>query len=102
MIEATVERHLVKMVKRAGGEIRKVRWIGRRGAPDRLVLMKHPFSIKLAAHSTCHFFVELKRPGGTLRPEQEREHTILRESGITVLVFDSKDSIDFFFAKDYD
>lgn len=99
MIEATIERHLVRMVKRAGGEVRKVRWIGRRGAPDRLVLMKSPVSIEHAAHSSCFFFVELKRPGGKLRPEQEREIAILRESGVSVLVFDTIEQINFFFSE---
>lgn len=39
MRESEIEAHLVKRVKAEGGEVRKVQWIGRRGAPDRLVLL---------------------------------------------------------------
>ena len=39
--ERDIERHLVKRVKELGGEVRKVQWIGRRGAPDRLVMLPH-------------------------------------------------------------
>lgn len=37
--EAKIEAYLVKQVKALGGEVRKVKWIGRRGAPDRLVML---------------------------------------------------------------
>ena len=39
MRERDIERHLVRRVKEIGGEVRKVQWVGRRGAPDRLVMM---------------------------------------------------------------
>jgi len=38
MRESDIEAHLVKRVKELGGEVRKVKWIGRNGAPDRLVM----------------------------------------------------------------
>ena len=38
MRESLIEKHLVKRVKELGGEVRKVQWVGRRGAPDRAVL----------------------------------------------------------------
>ena len=96
-LESVIERHLCRAVKRAGGEVRKMRWIGRRGAPDRFVLLRHPVSSIFAGHSTSHLWVELKRPGGKLMPEQEREIATMRASGCAVLVFDTKESIDFFF-----
>lgn len=34
--EISVEQYLIDEVERTGGETRKVRWVGRRGAPDRL------------------------------------------------------------------
>ena len=37
--ESDVEKYLVKRVKALGGEVRKVKWIGRDGAPDRLVML---------------------------------------------------------------
>lgn len=63
MRESDIEKYLVKQVKVLGGEIRKVRWIGRRGAPDRLVM--------LPGRSV---WVELKAPGEKARPHQAREH----------------------------
>ena len=50
--ESVIEAYLKKCIKAAGGEVRKLRWIGRRGAPDRFVMLKGV---------SC--FVELKRPG---------------------------------------
>lgn len=39
MNERDIEAHLVKRVKALGGEVRKVQWVGRRGAPDRIVML---------------------------------------------------------------
>jgi hypothetical protein len=36
--ERDIEAYLVKRVKAIGGEVRKVKWIGRKSAPDRLVM----------------------------------------------------------------
>ncbi len=84
MIEAKVEAHLVATVKRLGGETRKVKWPGRRGAPDRLVM--------LPGRS---LFVELKRPkDGRLEAHQAREHAKLRFAGSEVLVLDTIAKID--------
>lgn len=75
MRESKIERHLVDLVKEAGGQIRKLRWIGRRGAPDRLILLPGKA-----------IFVETKAPGGKPRPEQEREITRMRQAGLDVRV----------------
>jgi hypothetical protein len=40
MRESTIEDYLVERVKSLGGEVRKVKWIGRHGAPDRLVMLR--------------------------------------------------------------
>lgn len=84
MRERDIEAYLVRRVKALGGEVRKVRWIGRHGAPDRLVM--------LAPNRTL--WVELKRPGQTANPHQAREHTRMRSMGQTVLVLDSCAGID--------
>jgi len=87
MRESKIEKALVKRVKAAGGEIRKVQWVGRRGAPDRLVMMPGHFP----------FLVELKAPKGRLSKLQEREHEILR-SWFVVHVVWSLDAINEVFA----
>ena len=84
MKEAEIEQHLVRRVKEAGGEVRKVQFIGRRGAPDRLVMLPTRFS----------FWVELKAPGKVAEPHQVREHDRMIRMGQLVVVIDSKESVD--------
>lgn len=88
--EQSIERYLVKRVKALGGEIRKVKWIGRRGAPDRLVLMPTKPAYARAR------WVELKSPTGSLSSAQIREHARLRECGQSVYTLSSKEAVDRF------
>lgn len=81
--EAKIEKYLCGRVKMLGGEVRKVKWIGRRGAPDRLVMLP-----SLTA------WVELKAPGKTPEPHQAREHKRMRDMGQRVEVIDSMDGVD--------
>lgn len=63
------------------GEIRKVQWQGRAGAPDWLVML-----------GGGALFVETKAPGDVPRRSQMVEFSrIYRESGIPVLVIDQAD-----------
>jgi hypothetical protein len=62
-----------------GGEVRKVQWIGRRGAPDRFVMLPT---------GACHW-VELKAPGKVAEPHQLREHVRMAAMGQRVEVIDS-------------
>lgn len=87
MRESTIEKHLVKKTKQAGGEVRKVRWIGRRGAPDRFVMLPNR-----------SIWVELKAPGKKAEKHQEREHARMRRMGQNVLVIDSIEAVDGLFA----
>ena len=84
MRESRIEDYFVRQVELAGGDTRKVEWIGRRGAPDRLVLW--PGRIN---------WVELKKP---LTPQaqdyQKREHDRLRAAGQVVLVLATIEQID--------
>ncbi len=82
--ESAIENYLVKRVKNLNGEIRKVSWVGRRGAPDRVVMLPG---------GTLIWF-ELKRPGGKPEAHQEREHARLRAMGQHVVVADSTEIID--------
>lgn len=87
MREVKVEQHLRDEVKQRGGMCQK--WVdtGRRGAPDRLVL--------LPGHPT--YFVELKRPAlGKLAPHQARYHEDIRAAGQSVVVLDSIEAVDAF------
>lgn len=73
MRESDIEDYLKKCVAECGGETRKVKWIGRANAPDRLILL--PGSA---------VFAELKRPGEKATGPQRREHEKLRWAGLRV------------------
>lgn len=90
--ESSVEDYLCDRVKELGGEVRKVSWIGRKSAPDRLLLLngQHPL-------------VEVKRPPHNgkreePRPDQLREHVKLRAAGFEVHVVDTKEGVDILLA----
>lgn len=77
--EGRVSAALRQCVIQAGGEIRKIMWQGRVGAPDWLVMLKGGA-----------LFVETKAPGEIPRMSQMIEfRRISQESGIPVLVLDS-------------
>lgn len=83
-LEAAVEAHLTRRVRALGGDTRKLVFPGRRGAPDRLVLLPG-----------YHALVELKRPrGGVLAEHQAREHERLRAAGFEVVTLWSKEAVD--------
>lgn len=83
MREVTVEEYLGDKVRALGGEVRKVQWVGRRGAPDRRVSI-----IWLRA------WAEIKRPGEKLARHQLREHKRMIDLGEKVVTLDSKEAID--------
>lgn len=95
MRERDIERHLVKRVEAQGGEIRKVQWLGRRGAPDRLVMrpqsgMQHWPQV----WGPLFVWVELKAPGVAPEKHQLREHARMRLVGQRVEVIDSIDAVE--------
>lgn len=93
MRERDIEAYLVKAVKELGGEVRKVAWIGRRGAPDRLVMLGY-FN-RSGLWSSCKtIWVELKAPGVKAKPYQLREHIRMRDMGQVVVVIDSIEGVD--------
>lgn len=91
MRESDVEKHLVKRVKELGGECRKVQWVGRVGAPDRVVFL--PPSKIPVMFDGC-IWVELKAPGAKPRPSQLREHERMRAMGQRVVVIDSIEGVE--------
>jgi hypothetical protein len=93
MRESHIEAYLVARVKELGGEVRKVQWIGRRGAPDRLVML--PLGYRVGFYSSCRtIWVELKATGVEAEPHQLREHARMAKMGQLVLVIDSRDGVD--------
>lgn len=97
--EGKVRTYLKKAVKRAGGEHRKLGWIGRRNAPDEFIFWElryalDEFATKVVREFPLCAFVECKRLGEVATPAQEREHERLRAGGFHVAVVDSEESID--------
>ena len=81
--ERDVEKYLIKRVTAMGGHVRKLCYIGRRSATDRLVLLPGR-----------HLFVELKAPCSHATPAQVVEHKKLAWAGCEVFVLKSFDDID--------
>lgn len=71
-------------VEAEGGEVRKLKWIGRSHGPDRFVALN-------GAH-----LVECKRPGEHARPGQLREHRKLRNHKVSVFVVSTFEDVDWF------
>lgn len=106
MRESTVEAYLVRRVKELGGEVRKVKWIGRIGAPDRLVMV--PFKTTdcpqygaVSRGESRTIWVELKAEGLAAtfphtphERKQHREHERMRAMGQRVVVIDSYEGVD--------
>lgn len=99
--EAKIEKYLCDRVKMLGGEVRKVKWIGRRGAPDRLVMLpqtwirylEYPMA-EVGDFPPQTIWVELKAPGKDPEPHQAREHKRMRDMGQRVEVIDSMEGVD--------
>lgn len=93
--ESQIERRLVERVKQLGGEVRKVKWIGRTGAPDRLVMLPDGriFAVDQLSHGRT-IWVEVKAPGKKAEAHQHREHERMRKMGQRVEVVDSYERIE--------
>ena len=82
MLEKQIERYLVKTCKEYGGMCIKL--TGYVGIPDRLVM----------TGDGRVMFVELKRPGQRLRPEQEAWQGKLKRMGFEAVMIDSYEKVD--------
>ena len=76
--EGRVAAALRQAVIEAGGEIRKLRWEGRNGAPDYFVILRGKV-----------WLIECKAPGKRPRASQMLEFERLLQAGINVLVIDN-------------
>lgn len=104
--ESHIEARLVLRVKQMGGEVRKVSWQGRKGAPDRLVMLppqttRAPYEDAGYVERDRTIWVELKAPGKARtfpatahERAQHREHERMRKMGQRVEVVDSYEQIE--------
>ncbi len=81
--ESKIELYLKAQVEKRGGLCLKLRWIGRRNAPDRILILPGK-----------HLLVELKRPRKEATEAQAREHNRLRAGGFEVYVINSFEDVD--------
>ncbi len=84
MFEAVIEKHLVARCQAHGALVRKLHYIGRKGAPDRFV----------AWPGGVIDLIELKAPGRKPDGHQQRELGRLRALGANVFVLDSLAAVD--------
>lgn len=82
--ESKLERWAVQQITRVNGRTRKVKWIGRRGAPDRLVWIPQWEFPELW---------EFKAPGAPLEDYQEREHKRLNRMGFVCRKIDTQEEV---------
>ncbi len=78
MLESRIEEKVQEFAEARGWLVRKLKWIGRRGAPDRLYLRNGRV-----------VFPEFKQKGKPPNPQQAREHERLRNHGAEVVVIDN-------------
>jgi hypothetical protein len=103
MRERIIEEYLVAKVKQLGGEVRKVVWVARNSAPDRLVMLPGKPSSQgyQPRQGGVTIWVELKASGGKLKfpcdareRAQQREHLRMRAMGQRVEIIDSIEGVD--------
>lgn len=82
--EKFIERELVLRLKKVGVESIKFEVLGKRGMPDRIILIPGGRVV----------FAEVKSPGEKLRPLQEKRKRELENLGFKVYVINSKTEID--------
>lgn len=77
-LEADIERPAKKFAKLRGWFVAKVRFLDRRGAPDKLFI-----------RDGRHMWVEFKRPGKPPTKQQLEVHTDMRAAGAEVHTIDT-------------
>lgn len=101
--ERHVEAYLVKRVRELGGEVRKMRWIGRDGAPDRVMMMPGHYDPADGKREVAPrtIWVEVKNPetiktfpANAHERKQFREHQRMRATGQRVEVVGTFEQVD--------
>lgn len=78
MVEKAVEMPVVVRAEKAGWLVRKVSWVNRIAAPDRLFIK-----------NGRHVWIEFKRKGEVPRLSQSLEHDRMRAAGAEVYACDT-------------
>jgi hypothetical protein len=89
--EKEVERYLCKRVKELGGKAYKFVSPGNAGVPDRLVVVPTGADKTITA---IYLLVEVKKPGGKLRPQQRMKIKELCDMGADCRIVDSYERVD--------
>ncbi|MFA5385649.1 MAG: VRR-NUC domain-containing protein [Eubacteriales bacterium] len=89
MHESNIERRLKREVEKRGGKALKFISPGWSGAPDRIVITPAGRVV----------FVELKAPGGQLRPLQEKRAAELKALNLSVYRVNSRNAVDKFISE---
>ena len=89
-LESVIEAYLVRRVKELGGEVRKVAWIGRRNAPDRIVMLPWLSAwVEVKSPDTVRTF-----PADFRERAQAREHERMRAMGQRVEVIGTREQVE--------
>lgn len=88
MLESQIENYLKLKIKQIGGLYYKFTSPGNAGVPDRLVAYKGVLNL-----------IELKRPGGYLRPLQKKVIYDLCKQDIEVKVLSTKEEVKAYVAE---
>lgn len=86
--EGKIQKRITTGAKSAGALVRKLKWEGRNGAPD-LIIMLNGYVI----------FVEVKKPGGKPKPHQVAEHERMARHGMDVRIIDNIGDADLLVAE---
>ena len=78
-LEKSIEKSVVDYAKKKGCLVRKMNGLGARAWPDRMFITQQGVV----------FFIEFKRPGNKLTPDQEIMLTALRERHIPAFMVDN-------------
>lgn len=104
MRERDIEAALVARVKALGGEVRKVQWVGRKSAPDRLVMLPYSQRVPYGVRGET-IWVELKNPktvatfpANPHERAQAREHERMRAMSQRVEVIGTLEHIHHLFS----
>lgn len=104
VLERDIEAYLMRRVKELGGEVRKVQWVNRSGAPDRLVLLPSDVKLTTTRHAlrpSSSIWAEVKNPetiktfpANPHERAQAREHERMRAMGQLVYVVGTFEQVE--------